>query len=148
MNLSGDVPATTTTDSSGNYTFNGLINGSYTVTPSLTGHTFTPASISVTISGANQTGKNFTATAVTYSISGAVTQRGSGLQNVTMTLSGDASMTASTGEDGTYSFTDLSNGTYFITPSKTGYKFWPKSRSITVDDSDVSDQNFRGIKMR
>jgi hypothetical protein len=63
-----------------------------------------------------------------------------------MTLSGDASMTASTGGDGTYSLTNLSNGTHIITPSKSGYKFWPKSRSITINDSDVSDQNFRGIK--
>ncbi|MCX5885263.1 MAG: DUF1566 domain-containing protein [Proteobacteria bacterium] len=81
-------------------------------------------------------------------ISGAIMHRGSGLQNVTMTLSGDASMTTSTRADGTYSFTDLSNGTYVITPSKSGYKFWPKSRSITINDSDVSEQNFRGIKMR
>jgi hypothetical protein len=65
-----------------------------------------------------------------------------------MTLSGDASMTTSTGDDGTYSFTNLSDGTYIITPSKNGYKFWPKSRSITINDSDVSDQNFRGIKTR
>jgi len=57
-------------------------------------------------------------------------------------------MTTSTGEDGTYSFTDLSNGTYIITPSKNGYKFLPQSRSITINDSDVSDQNFRGIKTR
>jgi uncharacterized GH25 family protein len=81
-------------------------------------------------------------------ISGAIMHRGSGLQNVTMTLSGDASMTTSTRADGTYSFTDLSNGTYIITPSKNGYKFWPKSRSITINNSDVSDQNFRGIKTR
>jgi hypothetical protein len=81
-------------------------------------------------------------------ISGAIMHRGSGLENVTMTLSGDASMTTSTGEDGTYSFTDLSNGTYIITPSKNGYKFLPQSRSITINDSDVSDQNFRGIKTR
>jgi len=57
-------------------------------------------------------------------------------------------MTTSIGADGTYSFTNLSNGTYIITPSKNGYKFWPKSRLITINDSDVSDQNFRGIKAR
>jgi uncharacterized GH25 family protein len=79
-------------------------------------------------------------------ISGAIMHRGSGLQNVIMTLSGDASMTTSTGEDGTYSFTNLSNGTYIITPSKNRYKFWPPNWSITINDSDVSDQNFRGIK--
>jgi hypothetical protein len=39
-----------------------LANGSYTVTPSKSGCTFSPTSINVTISGGNQTGQNFTAT--------------------------------------------------------------------------------------
>ena len=52
-----------TTDSSGNYSFSGLANGTYTVTPSKSGYTFSPANYSVTISSANATGKNFTATA-------------------------------------------------------------------------------------
>ena len=65
MNLTGAATATTTTITGGTYTFAGLANGSYTVTPSLSGYTFSPTSLAVTISGANQTGKNFTATAVT-----------------------------------------------------------------------------------
>jgi hypothetical protein len=63
MTLSGAASKTTTTASDGSYTFSGLANGSYTVTPSKSGYTFSPTSIAVTISGANQTGKNFTATA-------------------------------------------------------------------------------------
>ncbi len=63
MSLSGAASGNATTDASGNYTFSGVPDGSYTVIPSKSGYTFTPASISVTISGANQTGKNFTATA-------------------------------------------------------------------------------------
>ena len=55
--------ASATTGTTGAYTISGLPNGSYTVVPSKTGYTFTPTSIAVTISGANQTGKNFTATA-------------------------------------------------------------------------------------
>lgn len=55
--------ASATTDSSGNYTLSGLANGTYTVTPSLSGYTFTPSSQSVSVNGANQTGINFTATA-------------------------------------------------------------------------------------
>jgi hypothetical protein len=51
-----------TSDASNNYTISGLANGTYTVTPSKSGCTFSPASLSVTISGANATGKNFTAT--------------------------------------------------------------------------------------
>ena len=60
--LTGPAAANTTTNTSGNYTFSGLANGTYTVTPSNSGDTFTPASQSVTVSGANQTGVNFTAT--------------------------------------------------------------------------------------
>jgi hypothetical protein len=60
MTLSGDASGTTTTDASGNYTLAGLANGSYTVTPSRAGYTFTPASRNVAISGSNRTGQNFT----------------------------------------------------------------------------------------
>jgi hypothetical protein len=62
MALTGDSTANTTTDASGNYSFSGLSNGSYTVTPSKSGYTFNPTSIPVIISGADQTGKDFTAT--------------------------------------------------------------------------------------
>ena len=63
MALTGTSSASTTTNASGNYSFSGLSNGSYTVTPSKTGYTLSPTNIAVTISGADQTGKNFTATA-------------------------------------------------------------------------------------
>jgi hypothetical protein len=51
-----------TSDASSNYTITGLANGTYTVTPSKSGCTFSPTSASVTIAGANVTGRNFTAT--------------------------------------------------------------------------------------
>jgi len=54
--------ASTTTNSSGAYTLGGLANGTYTLTPNLSGYTFSPASSSVTISSANVSGKNFTGT--------------------------------------------------------------------------------------
>ena len=53
--------ATTTADGSGNYKFSGLVNGSYTLTPSKSGYTFTPPSQPVTLSSANLTSVNFTA---------------------------------------------------------------------------------------
>jgi hypothetical protein len=59
VNLSGAVTATVTADSSGNYSFSGLANGNYTVTPSESGYTFNPTSRSVTINGANATAVNF-----------------------------------------------------------------------------------------
>jgi len=52
--------ASTTSDASGNYAITGLAAGTYTVTPSKSGCTFTPTSRSVTV-GPDATGINFTA---------------------------------------------------------------------------------------
>jgi hypothetical protein len=52
-----------TTNASGVYTFSGLGNGGYTLTPSLSGYTFSPVNRSVSVNGANVSGQNFTGTA-------------------------------------------------------------------------------------
>lgn len=62
--LSGDVSASTKTDSAGNYTFTGYRNGSYQLSASLTGYDISNP-ISAPVNGANVSGKNFTATAST-----------------------------------------------------------------------------------
>ena len=61
LSLSGPVSRTTSTESNGTYSFTGLPNGTYTITPNLSGYTFNPPSRSVTISVANVTGQNFVA---------------------------------------------------------------------------------------
>ncbi len=61
VTLTGAASASTTANSSGAYSFTGLANGSYTVTPSKSGYTFAPASSAVTVNGASQTSVNFTA---------------------------------------------------------------------------------------
>jgi VCBS repeat-containing protein len=60
----------THTASDGSYAFAGLSDGTYTVTPSLNGYTFTPSDASVTVSGADVTGINFTSAALsgTYTL--------------------------------------------------------------------------------
>lgn len=62
ITLSGAATATTTGDSAGNYSFAGLANGTYAVTPSSRGFGFSPTSQNATINGANISGVNFTAT--------------------------------------------------------------------------------------
>ena len=52
--LSGRTALTTTANSSGNFSFAGLANGTYVVTPSRNGYAFNPASQTVTISGSNE----------------------------------------------------------------------------------------------
>jgi hypothetical protein len=66
--LTGTSNTSTTASSSGAYTFSGLPAGSYTITPSLSGYTFTPPSQSATITNANVSGVNFTAAENTHSV--------------------------------------------------------------------------------
>ena len=68
VTLTGAATATTTADALGRYTFTGLANGIYTATPSRSGYTFTPKSISGTLYNANVTGVDFTATAVASTV--------------------------------------------------------------------------------
>ena len=51
MTLGGDASDTITTGAGGSYSFTGLGNGNYTVTPSLTGRTFSYVSKVITING-------------------------------------------------------------------------------------------------
>jgi hypothetical protein len=67
ITLSGAAAASTSVDVNGNYSFSGLANGSYTVTPAKAGFSFTPASQPVTINGAGAAAINFSAQAVTAS---------------------------------------------------------------------------------
>ena len=62
--LTGVATGAAITDASGNYSFAGLLNGSYTVTPAIGGYSFTPGNASVTVNNASVTGKDFTATGV------------------------------------------------------------------------------------
>ncbi len=142
VTLSGAASATTTTGTGGAYTFTGLANGTYTVTPSLSGYTFSPASASETVSGSNISGVNFTATAnppATYSISGTITLSGSGLSGVTVAAGSASATTSSTGA---YTISGLANGTYTVTPSKSGYTFSPSSASETVNGASITGVNF------
>src|SRR5262249_24537973 len=61
--LSGTPSGTTTADTSGSYSFTGLPNGPYTITPSKAGYTFSPAVLQVNVSGKDVTGVTFAAQA-------------------------------------------------------------------------------------
>jgi hypothetical protein len=141
VTLSGAASASATADSSGNYTFTGLPNGSYMVTPKHTGYAFTPGNQSATVNGANVTGVNFTATLQTFSISGTISPSAGG-SGATVTLSGAGNATATANSSGAYTLTGLTSGSYTITPSNAGYTFTPLSQNVTVSTADVSGVNF------
>jgi hypothetical protein len=138
VTLSGSSSASTTTNSSGGFTFSGVANGSYTVTPTKTGFTFTPSSRSVVMNGASATGLDFTATATpTWKISGTISPS-SISSGGTVTLSGAASATTTVDATGTYSFAGLINGAYTVTPTKSAVTFAPVSRAVTISGANVT----------
>ncbi|MBI2399296.1 MAG: proprotein convertase P-domain-containing protein [Xanthomonadales bacterium] len=137
--------ASTTTNSSGAYTLSNLANATYTITPTLSGYSFSPANRAVTVNGANVTGQNFTGTATTpttYSISGTITNSsGAAISGVTVST-GAAS--ATTNSSGAYSIANLANGSYTVTPSLAGYSFSPVNRAVTISGANQTAQNFTG----
>jgi len=144
VNLNGSASSTTTADATGNYSFSGILNGSYTVTPTKSGVTFSPVNQSVTINGASNTAVNFTATVQTWTISGTL-KPASDTAGATLTLSGAPIATTTAAADGTYSFTGIANGTYTVTPTKTGYTFNPVNQQITVSNASKTGINFATV---
>ena len=67
ISWTGTSSGSTTADGGGNYSITELANGSYTITPTLTGYTFSPTSHSETISNANIRDVNFTTTSSEWS---------------------------------------------------------------------------------
>jgi hypothetical protein len=143
LTLSGAGTGTVAADASGNYTFSGLANGSYTVTPSKAGFTFNPTSLSFSVSGTNVTGLNFTTTTLTYSLSGAITPATAG-GGATVTLTGAANATVTADASGNYTFSGLANGSYTVTPAKTGYVFTPSNQAVTISGANTVNVNFTG----
>jgi hypothetical protein len=132
VNLSGSQNAVVTTDASGNYSFTVTAEGSYTVTPSKPHYTFAPQSLGFNNLSANQSAA-FSATLNQHTISGRITSTGgAALANVTLSLSGSQSGTATSDASGNYSFAGLlAGGNYTITPSRASYTFTPGSRSFS-----------------
>jgi Domain of unknown function (DUF4082)/Bacterial Ig domain/Carboxypeptidase regulatory-like domain len=133
VSLAGASTAATTADGSGNYSFAGLANGSYTVTPSQAGFVYTPSGQAVTVNGANLTSINFTSVLQTYTISGTIT--GPGGARATVNLTGTSTAATTADGSGNYSFTGLQNGSYTVTPTNTGYVFGPSSQAVTISGS-------------
>jgi hypothetical protein len=122
----------TTTNSIGYYQFTGLANGTYTVTPSMSGYTLSPASHPVSINSANAVNKNFM---VVFGIAGSVkTGGGAGVSGVTITLvdSSGTSTTTTTDANGDYAALGIAAGTYTVSASLAGYAVNPLNQKATT----------------
>lgn len=149
LSSNGTTVATATADNTGSYSLSGIANGSYTLTPTKSGFTFSPANQPITINGANVTASSFTATALTFSISGIIT--GAGGSTVTLSQNGTTITSATADASGNYSFGNVANGTYTVTPSQSGFTFSPANQPATVNGGNVTGINFTatatGIKL-
>lgn len=143
VKLTGGVTASTVTDANGDYSFGALTDGTYTVTPSLAGCTFTPEGLTVLVHGASVTGRNFTCAAGAppkYSISGSVS--GVVAAGVAVALSGAASAATVTDASGVYSFGPVPDGSYTVTPALGSYAFEPARLEVIVQGANVTGQDF------
>lgn len=130
-----------TTNSAGYYTFIGVQPGTTTITPAKSGVRFTPTSKTITVAGSDISGENFIGN-TGYDISGRIADgSGNGVAGIVVKRSG-SNLTGSSNSAGFYTFTDVPNGTYTITPTGTGLSFSPENRSVTINNANVSGQNF------
>jgi YD repeat-containing protein len=121
------LPGSPTTDSEGYYTAIVNCGWSGTVTPTLTGYTFTEVSTTYTNVTSNQT-TNYTATLLGFTISGTVSSGGSGLANVVMTgLPGNPV----TDSGGNYAAAVDYGWSGTVTPTLAGYSFTESSTTYT-----------------
>ena len=82
---------------------------------------------------------------LTYALSGQITQNGSGVDGVTVTLTGDISKNTMTQSGGQYAFGALPPGNYTVTPSLAGLSFNPSSVAVTIEVNDVDNIHFEAF---
>ena len=145
----------TTTSGGGNYRFDNVEGGAYTIT--ISGYpsdaTFDATSAAATISSAGQSVTvNFTGDYIrTASVMGTVTVENMGLGGVTVALSGLSSATATTDDSGQYAFTGLRMGSYSVEIS--GFDsdevgFSNTSSAVTVGVGESKIVSFDGTYLR
>ena len=152
VNLSGsEEDASTTTDASGQYAFAKLRAGDYSV--GISGYDtdeydFEVTSMSVSVALGQTANVAFEGVLLrTAGISGQVSVEGTGLEGVTVTLSGAGDGTTATDASGQYAFAGLVAGDYTVAISgqdEEAYVFDVTSTNVTVADDATEIVNFDG----
>ncbi len=156
VRLSGMADSEDVTDDSGQYSFTGLRAGTYTVEISgfqATEVSFSSTSKAETVGVGESKVVSFDGTYVrTAGIQGQVTIDGTGLEGVTVTLSGEGEdRTETTNASGQYSFANLKKGTYQVgitNPDPDDYEFLVTSKSQTIATGEVANVPFEGTLLR
>lgn len=144
ISFGGSTPDVVTSPS-GYFVQYGFKPGSYSVTPSKLGYTFSPKTMHVSIGSKDIITKPFSGKMNKYSISGSVLdEKGKGLPKVL--IKADSGIQITTSFNGKYKLNGFTLGTYKITPLKDGYDFIPSSLDVNINGSgNITNQNFKGI---
>ena len=137
-----------TTDSSGYYTATVSYGWSGSATPSLSGYTFTPTSLTYVNVTTNKSEQNYTGRLpADPKISGYVrTSEGIGMNGVTVAFS-DGGGTATTSGSGYYSGTVSYGWSGSVTPRFSGYTFMPTSLNYINVTTSQSSQDYTGTPL-
>ena len=139
------------TSTDGSYEFSRLRQGgNFTVSAAKPHFTMVPASQTFNNLNSDQV-LDFSANTSDspfYTVSGQVTNNGTGLPGITVTLSGSQSGVRTTDNNGNYSFELIVGGNYTVTPSGLGFTFSPPSQTFNplsgpqVANFAANQQNF------
>ena len=130
VNLTGAATSSSNPDASGQYNFSNLVDGSFIITPSLVGYTFSPASHSKTLAGNSVSGLDFRACQEGQSLSGSLTdQNNNPLTSVSAIISASG-VTGTIDNNGNYSISGLSCGIHTVKLIPVGSSEFP---SYTLD---------------
>lgn len=134
----GTAPSPVLTQTDGSYSIAPALQGTYTLTPSLAGFTFSPTDQTVTAGVDPTDNLDFF---ILFSISGTVTRSdtGEGLEGVAVSANGQQ---ATTDANGDYTITDLAAGDIEVVPAPAEFTFTPVSQTVTVN---VTTGNRTGI---
>lgn len=129
--VSGSQASCVQTNTSGYYSFNAALGGTYTLTSPDPFYAFIPSSQTFANLTANQTA-DFTALDQN-SISGKLQSANHiGISGLTVSLTGTQAATTQTDAGGRYYFQNLAQGgNYWVTPASTDYTFNPANRNFT-----------------
>lgn len=133
-------PKSVVADGSGNYTLDVSYNWSGTLIPSRATTIFSPKSLPLTNVTASLTGQNFVPS-LGETLSGDV-----GIAGVALSFTDGSLQTVYSGSDGHYSLGVSANWSGTVTPSKTGYTFYPASRTYTTQAIDLTGQDYKIVQ--
>jgi protocatechuate 3,4-dioxygenase beta subunit len=139
VTINAKTGLSSTTNTNGEFGFSGVTPGTYAITPSKAGYTFSPAYKLITISSYDP-GASFTANPITYSISGQIKMNGKGLAAVT--IHDEAGHSAITDASGNYTIYGVAPGSYTLTASRSGYTFSPATQVVSVTSTNLTGLNF------